>query len=310
MNTSTHAVNRTQAWLESLRPRTLPLAFSAILVGSALASWQGYFDPVITLLALLTAGLLQILSNLANDYGDAVKGSDQPDRLGPLRGMQKGAITAPQMKRAIQLTVALICISGLALVYVACHSMADVLGFLALGALSILAAITYTVGTRPYGYMGLGDVSVLIFFGWLSVLGSWYLQAHTLIAPVWLPATACGLLAAAVLNINNLRDIDSDRRNGKNTLAVRLGPVVARRYHVGLLTGALVCLAVFNLLWLHSLWGWLFLLATPLLTRQARFVLRETEPAAMRPMLERTVKAALLVNLLFIIGLIVSQQLR
>ncbi|ELY3740305.1 1,4-dihydroxy-2-naphthoate polyprenyltransferase [Cronobacter sakazakii] len=310
MNTSTHAVNRTQAWLESLRPRTLPLAFSAILVGSALASWQGYFDPVITLLALLTAGLLQILSNLANDYGDAVKGSDQPDRLGPLRGMQKGAITAPQMKRAIQLTVALICVSGLALVYVACHSMADVLGFLALGALSILAAITYTVGTRPYGYMGLGDVSVLIFFGWLSVLGSWYLQAHTLITPVWLPATACGLLAAAVLNINNLRDIDSDRRNGKNTLAVRLGPVVARRYHVALLAGALVCLAAFNLLWLHSLWGWLFLLATPLLARQARFVLRETEPAAMRPMLERTVKAALLVNLLFIIGLIVSQQLR
>lgn len=310
MNTSTHAVNRTQAWLESLRPRTLPLAFSAILVGSALASWQGYFDPVITLLALLTAGLLQILSNLANDYGDAVKGSDQPDRLGPLRGMQKGAITAPQMKRAIQLTVALICISGLALVYVACHSMADVLGFLALGALSILAAITYTVGTRPYGYMGLGDVSVLIFFGWLSVLGSWYLQAHTLIAPVWLPATACGLLAAAVLNINNLRDIDSDRRNCKNTLAVRLGPVVARRYHVALLAGALVCLAAFNLLWLHSLWGWLFLLSSPLLARQARFVLRETEPAAMRPMLERTVKAALLVNLLFIIGLIVSQQLR
>ncbi|EPT7028887.1 1,4-dihydroxy-2-naphthoate octaprenyltransferase, partial [Cronobacter sakazakii] len=144
----------------------------------------------------------------------------------------------------------------------------------------------------------------------LSVLGSWYLQAHTLIAPVWLPATACGLLAAAVLNINNLRDIDSDRRNGKNTLAVRLGPVVARRYHVGLLAGALVCLAVFNLLWLHSLWGWLFLLASPLLARQARFVLRETEPAAMRPMLERTLKAALLVNLLFIIGLIISQQLR
>ncbi|EPX1400485.1 1,4-dihydroxy-2-naphthoate octaprenyltransferase, partial [Cronobacter sakazakii] len=135
-------------------------------------------------------------------------------------------------------------------------------------------------------------------------------QAHTLIAPVWLPATACGLLAAAVLNINNLRDIDSDRRNGKNTLAVRLGPVAARRYHVALLVGALVCLAAFNLLWLHSLWGWLFLLASPLLARQARFVLRETEPAAMRPMLERTVKAALLVNLLFIIGLIVSQQLR
>ncbi|EOE6865507.1 1,4-dihydroxy-2-naphthoate polyprenyltransferase [Cronobacter dublinensis] len=309
MNTHSHSVNRTQAWLESLRPRTLPLAFSAIMVGSALAWWQGYFDPVITLLALLTAGLLQILSNLANDYGDAVKGSDKPDRIGPLRGMQKGAITAPQMKRAILLTVALICLSGLALVYVACRSMADVLGFLALGALSILAAITYTIGTRPYGYMGLGDISVLVFFGWLSVLGSWYLQAHTLISPLWLPATACGLLAAAVLNINNLRDIDSDRRNGKNTLAVRLGPQAARRYHAALLAGAPGCLAAFNLLWLQSPCGWLFLLATPLLVRQARFVLRETEPAAMRPMLERTVKAALLVNLLFIVGLVLSQRL-
>ncbi|ELZ8934490.1 1,4-dihydroxy-2-naphthoate polyprenyltransferase [Cronobacter dublinensis] len=309
MNTHSHSVNRTQAWLESLRPRTLPLAFSAIMVGSALAWWQGYFDPVITLLALLTAGLLQILSNLANDYGDAVKGSDKPDRIGPLRGMQKGAITAPQMKRAILLTVALICLSGLALVYVACRSMADVLGFLALGALSILAAITYTIGTRPYGYMGLGDISVLVFFGWLSVLGSWYLQAHTLISPLWLPATACGLLAAAVLNINNLRDIDSDRRNGKNTLAVRLGPQAARRYQAALLAGAPGCLAAFNLLWLQSPWGWLFLLATPLLVRQARFVLRETEPAAMRPMLERTVKAALLVNLLFIVGLVLSQRL-
>lgn len=301
-----HSVSTTQAWLESLRPRTLPLAFASIVCGSALAFWQGVFNPAIALLALLTAGLLQILSNLANDYGDAVKGSDKEDRIGPLRGMQKGVITQAQMKKALIITVVLICVSGLALVAVACRTLADFLGFLVLGLLAIIAAITYTVGTRPYGYMGLGDISVLVFFGWLSVAGTWYLQAHALAPLVFLPATACGLLATAVLNINNLRDIDSDRENGKNTLAVRLGPVLARRYHACLLMGALACLAVFNLVWLQNLWGWLFVLAAPLLIKQARFVLCEMEPVAMRPMLERTVKAALLTNLLFAVGVVLS----
>lgn len=296
----------TQAWLESLRPRTLPLAFASIVCGSALAYWQGVFDPSVALLALLTAGLLQILSNLANDYGDAVKGSDKEDRIGPLRGMQKGMITQAQMKRALVITVVLICLSGLSLVALACHTFADFMGFLLLGVLSIVAAITYTVGTRPYGYMGLGDISVLVFFGWISVAGTWYLQAHSLAPLVILPATACGLLATAVLNINNLRDIDSDRENGKSTLAVRLGPVIARRYHAGLLIGSLVCLALFNLIWLKSLWGWLFVLAAPLLLKQAAYVVREQSPVAMRPMLERTVKAALLTNLLFAVGVVLS----
>ncbi|WP_312985641.1 1,4-dihydroxy-2-naphthoate polyprenyltransferase [Atlantibacter sp.] len=305
--TDSQTLSRTQAWLESLRPRTLPLAFASIVVGSALAWWQGVFDPVVAFLALLTAGLLQILSNLANDYGDAVKGSDKPDRIGPLRGMQKGVITQAQMKRALIITVMLICLSGFALVWVACRTFSDFLGFLLLGLLSIIAAITYTVGTRPYGYLGLGDISVLIFFGWLSVMGTWYLQAHTLIPAIFLPATACGLLATAVLNINNLRDIDSDRINGKNTLAVRLGPERARRYHAFLLIGTLVCLALFNLFSLQSPWGWLFILAAPMLVRQAQYVVRERDPVAMRPMLERTVKGALLTNLLFAIGVILSQ---
>ena len=303
----TQSLSLTQARLESLRPKTLPLAFAAIVVGTVLAWWQGYFDPLVAVLALITAGLLQILSNLANDYGDAVKGSDKPDRIGPLRGMQKGAISLAQMKRALIIVIVLSCISGLLLVTAATQTLADFIGFLVLGGLSIVAAITYTIGKRPYGYLGLGDISVLIFFGWLSVMGSWYLQTHMLIPAVILPATACGLLATAVLNINNLRDIDSDRENGKNTLVVRLGPINARRYHVGLLVGALLCLALFNLLSLHSLWGWLFLLAAPLLIKQARFVLRERDPRAMPPMLERTVKGALLTNLLFVIGIILSQ---
>lgn len=305
----THSLSLTQAWLESLRPKTLPLAFAAIVVGTVLAWWQGYFDPLVAALALITAGLLQILSNLANDYGDAIKGSDKPDRIGPLRGMQKGAISLGQMKRALLIVIVLSCISGLGLVSAATQTMADFVGFLALGGLSIVAAITYTVGKRPYGYQGLGDISVLTFFGWISVMGSWYLQAHTLIPAIFLPATACGLLATAVLNINNLRDIDSDRENGKHTLVVRLGPVNARRYHAGLLAGALLCFALFNLISLHSLWGWLFLLAAPLLFKQASYVLRERDPRAMPPMLERTVKGALLTNLLFVLGIILSKTL-
>ena len=304
-----YTLTRTQAWLESLRPKTLPLAFAAIVVGTALAWWQGHFDLRVAVLALTTAGLLQILSNLANDYGDAVKGSDKPDRIGPLRGMQKGAISLAQMKRALLVTVALSCLSGLALVLVAYQTVGDFIGFMMLGGLSIVAAITYTIGRRPYGYLGLGDISVLLFFGWLSVMGSGYLQTHTLIPAMFLPATACGLLATAVLNVNNLRDIDSDRANGKNTLVVRLGPVNARRYHACLLLGALLCFGLFNLLYLYSLWGWLFILAAPLLVRQARFILREQDPAAMPPMLERTVKGTLLTNLLFVVGIVLSKTL-
>lgn len=300
-------ISHTQAWLESLRPKTLPLAFAAIIVGTVLAWWQGYFNPLIALLALITAGLLQILANLTNDYGDAVKGSDKPDRIGPLRGMQKGVITPQEMKWALIITIVLICLSGLALITLACHTLTDFVGFLVLGGLSIIAAITYTMGNRPYGYIGLGDISVLIFFGWLSVMGSYYLQVHTLNLVLMLPATACGLLATAVLNINNLRDINSDRENGKNTLAVQLGALNARRYHACLLMGTLTCLALFNLITLKSLWGWLFLLAAPLLTKQACYVMRQKEPTAMCPMLERTVKAALLTHLLFVSGIFLSQ---
>ncbi|MEC6110195.1 1,4-dihydroxy-2-naphthoate octaprenyltransferase [Enterobacter hormaechei] len=299
-------ISRSQAWLESLRPKTLPLAFAAIIAGTVLAWEQGHFDPWVALLALITAGLLQILSNLANDYGDAVKGSDKPDRIGPLRGMQKGVITPadearPDRHRRTHLPVW----SGAAV-----RRLAERRRFHRLprpGRPVYRGRHHLHGGHRPYGYIGLGDISVLVFFGWLSVLGSWYLQAHNVEAAIFLPAAACGLLATAVLNINNLRDIDSDRQGGKNTLAVRLGPVNARRYHACLLLGALLCLALFNLLALHSAWGWLFILATPLLVKQARYVLRESDPLAMRPMLEKTVKGALLTNLLFVIGIIASK---
>lgn len=300
------ALTSSQAWLESLRLRTLPLACASVITGSALAWWQGQFHFSTAVLALLTTALLQILSNLANDYGDAVKGSDTPERIGPLRGMQKGLISQKQMRVALVLTVALTLISGVFLVVNACQSLNDMLGFMALGALAIVAAIAYTVGKKPYGYLGLGDVSVLIFFGWLGVLGSYYLQAHHLNSVLLLPASACGLLAVAVLNVNNMRDIESDRKNGKFTLAVRLGTRNARCYHAFLLFGSLLCFGLFAIMASLSLTGWLFMLAAPLLSHQGHFILRQTSASAMRPMLAKTVKSALLVNLLFAIGLVMN----
>lgn len=164
--TEQQKISRSQAWLESLRPKTLPLAFAAIIVGTALAWWQGYFDPLVALLALITAGLLQILSNLANDYGDAVKGSDKPDRIGPLRGMQKGVITQQQMKRALIVTVVLICLSGLATVAVACHTLADFVGFWCLGACRLLRR-----SPTPW-VIAHTDISVwAIFPCWYSLAG-------------------------------------------------------------------------------------------------------------------------------------------
>lgn len=247
--------SKTKAWLDSLRPKTLPLAFAPIVTGSAIASWHNNFKPGIALLALLTAGLLQILSNLANDYGDAVKGSDTETRIGPLRGIQTGVISLSQLLMALIVTVVLTIVSGLSLVIMACEKPSDIIGFLILGVLAMVAAISYTVGNKPYGYMGLGDISVMIFFGWLSVAGSYYLQTGHFDSIVMLPATACGLLATAVLNINSLRDIDNDRLSGKNTLAVRLGAQRARCYHSLLLLTAPLCLALFAMFYLHTLAG-------------------------------------------------------
>ncbi|MCL8566862.1 1,4-dihydroxy-2-naphthoate polyprenyltransferase [Proteus mirabilis] len=301
-----HSISRTQAWLESLRPKTLPLGLIAIVTGSALAYWTGHFELPIALLAILTAGTLQILSNLANDYGDAVKGTDTEERLGPLRGMQKGVITPAQMKKALIINVIISCVSGIALIIVACKKPEDAIGFLVMGLLAIVAAITYTVGKRPYGYMGLGDISVLIFFGWLSVIGTYYLQANAFNIVTLLPATACGLLSVAVLNINNMRDLENDIQAGKNTLAVRLGASGSRIYHTCVIAIAIICLIVFTLIYMHRWTAWLFLLAVPMLLLHIKRVNADLSDEAMRPLLEHMVKAALLTNILFSLGLVLE----
>lgn len=301
------ANNTLQMWLDTARPKTLLLAIASIITGTALANWSGQFNCLITILCLLTTILLQILSNFANDYGDHQKGSDTSERIGPLRGIQKGEMSANQLKWGLIFTVLASLLSGATLIAVSYQTIADLLVFAGLGLLAIIAAITYTVGKKPYGYMGLGDISVLLFFGILGVGGTYYLQTTSLHFSILLPATATGLLASAVLNINNLRDIEQDRKVGKNTLAVRLGAKNGRIYHCLLLGFAVICYAVFALINMLSWTGFLFLLSLPLLIKHAFFVYRSQDPMMLRPMLAQMSMIALLTNLLFSLGLLISK---
>ncbi|AMG30422.1 1,4-dihydroxy-2-naphthoate polyprenyltransferase [Grimontia hollisae] len=293
-----------KTWLDAARPKTLPLAIACILCGSAVAAQTAQFSFTLTALALVTALLLQILSNLANDYGDAVKGTDNEVRLGPKRTIQQGLITPQTMKKAMAVNVILTVTVGATLILTAFDNATDILSFVGLGALAIVAAICYTVGNKPYGYKGLGDLSVLIFFGWLGVAGTYYLQAGTLNTIVLLPATACGLLAVGVLNINNLRDIDNDRACGKHTLVVRMGPKWGRTYHQILLATAFACFALFALIQPVGWHGWLFILVLPLAIKHGYAVMTSPDGESLRPMMGDMVQVALLTNALFAAGIL------
>ena len=175
-----------------------------------------------------------------------------------------------------------------------------------MGILAIIAAITYTVGAKPYGYLGLGDLSVLLFFGLLGVGGTYYLQTHSIDSLITLPALGSGLLATAVLNINNLRDIEQDAKVGKNTLVVRIGPKKGRIYHCILLSVVALCYVLFAASTAFSPWHFLFLLAFPLLLKHALFVYRSKEPAVLRPMLAQMSMISLFINILFSLGLLIG----
>lgn len=293
-------------WFSTARPKTLPLALASIMIGSALAYWAGKFDLITTLLAFITTILLQILSNFANDYGDHVKGSDTAERIGPLRAIQHGVITGEQLKMAVIILSALSFISGAALSFYAYEGIEDLLVFLGLGVISIVAAITYTVGKKAYGYLGLGDLFVLIFFGFVAVIGVFYLQAHSLPAMIFIPAFGCGLLSVAVLNINNLRDINQDRKAGKNTLIVRIGSKNGRIYHAILLLLAVVSYLIFAICNFEHWYNYLFLFAVPLLVKHGLFVYRHQDPIELRPILGQMAGLALITNLLFSLGIFLS----
>lgn len=295
-------------WWETARPKTLPLALASIFTGSALGYWanpQG-FNGLVMALCLLTTILLQVLSNFANDYGDHQKGSDTEERIGPLRGIQKGAISAKELKWGLILMVMASFLSGSFLIGIAYENLSDLFAFAGLGILAIVAAITYTVGVKPYGYMGLGDISVLVFFGLLGVGGTYYLQTHSIASHIILPAIGSGLLASAVLNINNLRDIEQDAKASKNTLAVRLGAYKGRVYHCILLSVAALCYLAFAVATAISWTNYLFVLAMPLLAKHAIFVYRSQQPSELRPMLAQMSMISLLINILFILGLLIG----
>lgn len=298
--------NKYYPWIISLRPKTLVLSLSAILMGNSLAYWQRSFDPLIMLLSIITASLLQILSNLANDYGDAIKGSDQQNLTGHKRGLQLGLITLNQLKIALWITVLLCITSGLTLLVLACNNYRQLLIFVLLGLCSIIAAITYTMGKKPYGYIGLGDFSVLIFFGLVGVIGSDYLQTKALSTQLILPAIASGLLAVGVLNINNLRDYESDKQHHKRTLIVLIGKTYGCCYHLLLLIVSLCLFSLFAYKNLHSFWSGLFLLTLPLYIKHINSVFKFKTVNDAAPLLIQMVKLALLTNLLYCLGIILS----
>ena len=295
-------------WMVSLRLKTIPLASCGILTGTALA-WA-YGVPInlwIFLFSFSTAVLLQLTSNLANDYGDMSNGGDTEQRIGPNRGLQYGLIRFAQMKRAIVLVSTLTLLSGITLVLVACQTWLDILAFIVFGGVSLFAALTYTMSKHAYGYYGLGDLSVLIFFGFMSVMGSFYLQTHHIGLYSFLPATACGLLSVLVLNVNNMRDIQEDSQTGKRTLAVRLGREKIRYYHLALLGGSLFCLCLFAVLYeLANPYIWLFLLALPLFYFNGRAVLSCKEPVQLQNQLVVAIKINIFTLTLFSAGLFLT----
>ena len=257
------------------------------------------------MLSALTTVFLQILSNLANDYGDSVHGADHVGREGPARAVQSGAITPQAMRWAIGGFAILSLICGIALLWWALPRNGTTFGlFLGLGALAILAAITYTSGKRPYGYAGFGDLSVLLFFGLVGVMGSYYLHTLSLRGVHLLPALSCGLFSTAVLNVNNIRDLKTDKLAGKRSIPVRLGRQRAVTYHWALLGVGTLCSVAYGWLNYDVYYQWLFLLCLPLLIRNGRAVQHRHTAAELDPYLKQMALTTLLYVVTFGVGLL------
>ena len=301
-------MNKIHAWLHAFRLRTLPLALSSIIMASMLAAAVHSFSWSITLLASLTTLLLQILSNLSNDYGDAVSGIDNEERVGPVRAIQSGAISEDEMKQMMILFASLALISGSLLVYQGTHHLEMSYGliFIMLGVAAITAAIKYTVGKNPYGYRGLGDFYVFMFFGIIGTLGTYFLHTNTLPFSLLFPAISVGLLSVGVLNVNNMRDIINDEQSGKRTIVVMLGSRVAKIYHLLLLGIALLSAILYVVINYTSIYNFLFLLAFVPLAFHARRVWANQEPALLDPELKILALCTLLFSVLLGLGFMLT----
>ena len=286
-------------WINAARPRTLPLALSSTTLGSLLAAADNTFNWSVFILASLTTVLLQILSNLANDYGDFINGKDTADRIGPQRMVQSGQITPQRMVKALVVLVAVTLTTGTALILVGTNGVAtsSTICYFLMGIGAIIAALKYTVGKNPYGYRGLGDVSVFIFFGLMGTIGTYYLHTHHMKFDLILPAASIGLLSTGVLNLNNLRDVQSDRQAKKRTLVIIIGSSRAKIYHMMLLVTAVITGLAYTILNFRSGFQFLFLIPLPLLVQNIITAFRYTRPTELNAELKRLSLSTLLFSL-------------
>lgn len=303
-------------WIKAARLRTLPLSMSGIIVGSFIARWRimeegGTWDWRIFALAMLVTLLYQILSNFANDYGDGIKGTDEfRSHEAEQRAVGSGRITAHQMRNAVILFAALSLVATVALLYLAFfreNLMNEFYIFVGLGIACILAAVGYTVGKKPYGYMGLGDLFVFFFFGIVAVCGSYFLFTKTFHWDMLLPATAIGMLSAAVLNLNNMRDMESDALSGKKTLALKMGYRYAMVYEILLLQLPLLLVLVFMMMnELQNSGNYyayiFFILMFPMMALRRR-IMQVKDPKELDPFLKQIGILTLVMSILIAFGL-------
>ena len=303
-----------KSYIKAARLRTLPLSISGIILGSYLGNEfvnsllehtirTSIWESSIFWLAIFTTVGFQVLSNYANDYGDGIKGSDK-NRTGEARMVSSGAITPKQMKTAMISTTTITLLIALLLIYVAFGSenFGYSILFFGLGIASIAAAIKYTVGNSAYGYSGFGDIFVFLFFGLLSVVGSYFLYTKMINFEIFLPAFSIGLLSTAVLNLNNLRDREQDKTNKKNTLVVKLGVVRAKKYHYFLIIGALIAALIYTFLNFSSIYEFVFLVAFIPLVKNMITVSRNNTPAELDGELKKVALSTFLFAILFGIG--------
>lgn len=291
-----------KSWISALRPRTLFLATATALCGSGIAYSIGKFDIFVFVLTILIANILQLLSNMANDLGDYQHGTDiTGERIGPQRTIQSGAITPKQMKLAILVAIASAAIVGILLIYIALQFMdiKYILLFLILGAASIIAAIKYTAGKNPYGYKGWGDIFSFFFFGPVSVVGTYFLHTHTIDFMPLLPAIGMGFLTAAVLNLNNMRDIENDRKSEKITIPVRIGLKNAKIYHAFLSIGALVCFTTYSLLYTTHWYQYIYLLSFLVFIKLLKDIFDITDNRLFDPYLKYTSMGTFVLSVCF-----------
>lgn len=289
--------------MHAARLRTLPLSVSGIIVGTALANSLGFYNTLIFIGAILTTIMFQVTSNLANDYGDGMKGTDD-DRIGPKRAFQSGMLSKKELRRGIFFSSVLGFVLAMGLIYIAFgkEHLNYIFFFSVLGMLSIWAAIKYTVGSSPYGYRGLGDIFVFLFFGQVSVLGTMFLYTKSITLLAFLPSVTIGLLCTGVLNLNNLRDVVSDQKHGKNTLVVKMGFANGKRYHYVLLMLSFFSMAMYTVLSKSNFYNAYYLLAFLPVFLHMHKVMVTNEPVLLDTELKKLALSTFLLALLFLMA--------